>query len=168
MKKILQLFALVGVLFSSSLLYAQDRTVSGNVTSADDGSPIPGANVLILGTTSGAVTDVDGNYKLAVPSDGATLVISFIGYESQEVAIGSRSVIDVSLTTDLTELSEVVVTAVGIEREKRSIGYGIDQIEGEELTKARSEATTNATNVNIATERQGGAELSDRVWWDKQ
>lgn len=133
MKKILQLFALVGVLFSSSLLYAQDRSVSGNVTSSDDGSPIPGANVLIKGTTTGTVTDIDGNYKLTVPTDGTTLVISFIGYGSQEIEVGTRSVIDVSLNTDLTELSEVVVTAVGIEREKRSLGYSVEGMTDDEV-----------------------------------
>ncbi len=133
MKKILQLCALIGVLFSSSYLYAQDRSVSGNVTSSDDGSPIPGANVLIKGTTNGTVTDIDGNYKLTVPVDGTSLVISFIGYSSQEIEVGSRSVIDAALLTDLTELSEVVVTAVGIEREKRSLGYSVEGMTDDEV-----------------------------------
>ena len=157
MKKILQLFALVGVLFSSSLLYAQDRTVSGNVTSADDGSPIPGANVLVKGTTNGTVTDIDGNYKLTVPSDVTTLVISFIGYGSTEVEIGSRAVIDVALETDITELSEVVVTAFGVERETKSLGYAVQEVKAEELVKSQPRSAIQSLQGKVAGVQIGNA-----------
>lgn len=97
--------------------WAQDRTVSGKVTDAESGEGLPGVNVLLKGTSQGVNTDLDGNYKISVPSDGGTLVFTFIGMSNKEVAIGARSVIDVSLDTDIRQLSEVVVTALGIERE---------------------------------------------------
>ncbi|RLD23547.1 MAG: hypothetical protein DRI71_05060, partial [Bacteroidetes bacterium] len=85
------------MLITASMAFAQDRTISGKITSSEDGSAIPGVNVVVKGTTTGAVTDIDGNYKLTVPTDGATLIFSFIGLETQEISIGSRSVIDVSM-----------------------------------------------------------------------
>ncbi|MCZ8353500.1 MAG: TonB-dependent receptor [Cyclobacteriaceae bacterium] len=91
-------------------LYAQERVVSGKVTSADDGSTLPGVNVVLKGTTTGTVTDTDGNYKLSVPESGGTLVFSFVGLTTIEVGIGSRSVVDVQMASDFTQLNEVVVT----------------------------------------------------------
>ena len=100
--------------FMTAIVSAQQRVVSGKVTSEDDGTGLPGVNVLVKGTTNGTITDVDGNYSISV-SDGATLVFSFVGFESQEIAVGSRSSVDVSLSSDIKQLSEVVVTAAGIE-----------------------------------------------------
>ncbi len=157
MKKILQLFALVGVLFTSSFLYAQDRSVSGTVTSADDGSPIPGANVLVKGTTNGTVTDIDGNYKLTIPADAVTLVISFIGYGSTDVEIGTRAVIDVALETDITELSEVVVTAFGVERETKSLGYAVQEVKAEELVKSQPRSAIQSLQGKVAGVQIGNA-----------
>ena len=111
MKKILLLG--LAALLTFSFGFAQDRTLSGKVTSSEDGAPIPGVNVVVKGTTTGAVTDIDGNYKFSVPGDGGILVFSFIGLETQEVEIGSRSVIDVQMSSDLQQLSEVVVTGYG-------------------------------------------------------
>ena len=111
MKKILLLG--LAALLTFSFGFAQDRTLSGKVTSVEDGAPIPGVNVVVKGTTTGAVTDIDGNYKFSVPGDGGILVFSFIGLETQEVEIGSRSVIDVQMSSDLQQLSEVVVTGYG-------------------------------------------------------
>ncbi len=150
MKKILQVFVLVGALLSTTWLQAQDRTVSGNITSSDDGSPIPGANVLIKGTTDGTVTDVDGNYKLTVTGDATTIVISFIGFTSQEVEIGTRSVIDVSMATDLTELSEVIVTAVGIEREAKALGYSVVKVGGDDLQQKSEPDPLRALQGKVA------------------
>lgn len=150
MKKILQLFALASVLLSSTYLFAQDRTVSGTVTSADDGSPIPGANVVLKGTTNGTVTDIDGNYKLTIPSDNATLVVSFIGFGSMEIAVGSRTVIDVALESDITELSEVVVTAIGIEQNKRALGYALQNVDSDEITKSRESNIVNSLAGKVA------------------
>jgi TonB-linked SusC/RagA family outer membrane protein len=147
MRKILLLG--LAFLFGASMAFSQDRTVSGKVTSTEDGSPIPGVNVVVKGTTTGAVTDLDGNYTVSVPTDGGILVFTFIGLVSQEIEVGSRGTIDLSMESDAEQLAEVVVTAVGIEREKRTIGYGIDVIENEELIKSRSTNVVNSLQGKI-------------------
>ena len=147
MKKILLLG--LGLFAAFSLAIAQDRTVTGKVVSTEDGAPIPGVNVVLKGTATGAVTDIDGAYKLTVPAEGGVLQFSFIGLQSQEVEIGTQSVIDVQMTPDVEQLTEVVVTAVGIEREKRSLGYGISQVEGEDLTKSRETNIVNALQGKV-------------------
>src|SRR6476619_4105813 len=93
-------------------VWAQDRVVTGKVSSTEDGVAIPGVNVVLKGTTNGTVTDADGNYKISVPS-GGVLLFSFIGLATQEVAIGERSVLDVQMVSDTQQLSEVVVTGAG-------------------------------------------------------
>ena len=115
------------------ILSAQERSVTGTVRSADDGSPIPGVNVIIKGTTTGTVTDVDGKYQISVPEQGTILVFSYIGLASMEVETGTQSVIDVTLQPDITELSEIVVTAVGIQREARALGYSVESISGDKI-----------------------------------
>jgi TonB-linked SusC/RagA family outer membrane protein len=121
MKKFLLLcFAFV---FAAGVALAQDRVVSGRVTSTEDGSSLPGVNVVLKGTTNGTVTDSDGNYKLNVPASGGSLVFSFIGLQTQEAAIGERTTVDITLGLDVTQLTEVVVTAQGIEREQKAIGF---------------------------------------------
>jgi len=150
-KSLLLCFAL---LLSVSLAFAQDRTVSGKVTSAEDGSSLPGVNIVVKGTTTGAVTDIDGNYKLSVPANGGTLVFSFIGLETQEISIGNRSVIDIAMASDAEQLSEVVVTAIGIEQEKVALGYGVtslgtDDIEGRQESDIARILRGKATGVDI-------------------
>ena len=132
MKKILLLLSVFTFSIANNL-FAQDKVITGKVTSADDGSTMPGVNVVIKGTTNGTVTDIDGNYKLSVPEKGGTLVFSFIGLESQEVEIGNRSVINASMATDIQQLSEVVVTALGIERETRTVTYASQEVDAEQL-----------------------------------
>ncbi|MBX2899747.1 MAG: SusC/RagA family TonB-linked outer membrane protein [Cyclobacteriaceae bacterium] len=120
MRKIL----LFGILFVFVLsAWAQERVVSGKVTSTDDGSALPGVNVVLKGTTNGTVTDSNGSYKLTVPAGGGTLVFSFIGLQGQEVAIGDRTVVDISMAVDVQQLTEVVVTAQGIQREQKALGF---------------------------------------------
>lgn len=136
MKRILLLS--ISFLFVLGTAWAQ-RTVSGKVVSESDNSGIPGVNVVLKGTTTGVTTDLDGNYRLSIPEDGGTLVFSFIGLSTQEVVIGSRSVIDVTMSEDVETLSEVVVTAIGFEREKKALGYAVTSV-GEELISKRPEA----------------------------
>src|SRR5688572_3839092 len=93
--------------------YAQDKTVTGRVTSEEDRSGIPGVSILIKGTTQGTATDEDGNYKLNAPSEDAVLVFSSIGYLQQEITVGMQSVINVVLAPDITQLDEVVVVGYG-------------------------------------------------------
>ena len=140
----------LALLLSASLAFAQDRTVSGKVTSSEDGSALPGVNIVVKGTTTGTVTDIDGNYKLTIPADGGTLVYSFIGLVTQEIEIGTRSVIDIVMASDAEQLSEVVVTAVGIEKNKRALGYSVSNVEADEITQARETNVVNALNAKVA------------------
>ncbi|MBL3656053.1 SusC/RagA family TonB-linked outer membrane protein [Fulvivirga sediminis] len=121
MKNFLLLSFLLLFLFSSNQTWAQQRTVSGKVTSSSDGVALPGVNVVVKGTTTGTVTDIDGNYTLSVPSDGGVLTFSFIGLASREVQIGSRSSINVEMDEDAKQLNEVVVQAYGQQSEKLNI-----------------------------------------------
>ena len=127
---------LVLLLFTASLghVFAQ-RQISGKVTSGDDGSSLPGVNVIIVGTQQGSVTDLEGDYTISV-SDGASLQFSFIGYAEQVIEVRNQSIINISLIPDLTQLQEIVVTALGIEKEKKSIGYSVSEIEGKDITQA--------------------------------
>lgn len=135
MKKFLLLcFSFVFVISA----WAQERVVSGKVTSAEDGSALPGVNVVLKGTTNGTVTDSDGGYRLTIPAGGGTLTFSFIGFASKDEVIGERSVVDVVLGLDVQQLGEVVVTAVGIEREKKSLGYSVASVNSENI-QSRSE-----------------------------
>jgi TonB-dependent starch-binding outer membrane protein SusC len=125
-----KLLAFIGFVFLGFQTIAQS-TVSGKVISQDDGSPIPGVSIAIKNTTTGTFTDADGNYSIAAPSDG-TLVFSFIGYISQEVLIGGRSSINVSMLTDITTLQEVVVVGYGTQT-KREITGSIAKVDGSKI-----------------------------------
>jgi len=135
MNKFLRISITLMVLLLFHYSYAQETTVTGKVTASEDGSPIPGVNVFLQGTTTGTVTDFDGNYRIEVPSGGGVLVFRFIGLTTVEEDIGSRSVIDVAMGYESTQLSEVVVTAVGIERESRALGYSVEQVSNEEVSQ---------------------------------
>jgi TonB-linked SusC/RagA family outer membrane protein len=113
MTKTLRFRIVFVLMLFSGALWAQTRTVSGKVTMADDGSAAPGVNVVLKGTTNGTTTDGDGNYKLSLPNEGGTLVFSFIGLATQEVIVGDRTIVDVSMTSDTKQLSEVVVVGYG-------------------------------------------------------
>lgn len=115
------------------------RTVSGTVTSQEDGSGIPGVNVVLKGTTTGTTTDLDGNYRLSVPEEGGTLQFSFIGLEPQELEIGARSVIDVKMASDVKQLTEVVVTGFGIERAPNEITYQTEKVDSELLMQGQQQ-----------------------------
>jgi TonB-linked SusC/RagA family outer membrane protein len=150
MKTTLRLLVLLVATVSSGYVLAQERSVSGRITSATEGSGIPGANVLIKGTTTGAVTDFDGNYTLTVPQAGGTLVITFIGYETQEVEIGSRAIIDIALSDDVQQLSEIVVTAFGVEKERKALGYSVEEVGSAELTKTQTRSAMQAMQGKVA------------------
>ncbi len=128
MKKNLLMSFLV-TMFICASTFAQDRKVSGKVTSAEDGSGLPGVSVQVKGSTKGTTTDATGSYSLPVSSTGGTLKFTFVGFASKEVVIGSQSTIDVGLANDIQQLSEVVVTAQGIVREKRALGYSVTSLD---------------------------------------
>jgi len=117
----------------TSLSFAQQITVSGKVTSADDGSPIPGVNVLEKGTNNGSVTDANGEFKIGV-SSSATLTFSFVGYKTQEIAVGTQSSISVVLEVDVTSLSEVVVVGYGT-REKKDVTGAVAAISNKDFNR---------------------------------
>jgi TonB-linked SusC/RagA family outer membrane protein len=108
--------------------------VSGTVTDAASGEPLPGVSVLAKGTQAGTSTEGDGTYNLDVPSEADSLVFSFVGYEDETVAIAGRSTIDVALRPEVVAQDEVVVTALGIERQERSLGYAVSEVSGEEVS----------------------------------
>ena len=120
-----------------SVAFAQDKTISGKVTSSDDGSPLPGVSVLIKGSTKGVTTDADGIYKISAPAN-ATLNFSFIGFTAQSVAIANRTIIDLQLKSDAAAFNEVVVTAQGIRKNVREIGYAYSKVNTEDITVGRS------------------------------
>ena len=122
-------------------LLAQDIAVTGRITSSDDGSALPGVSVVIKGTTRGTTTDANGDYRINAGS-GATLTYSFVGFKSQDIAIGNRTAINVVLTADASTLNEVVVTGFGIKRNEREIGTSV--------TKINNALITQAAPVNIA------------------
>jgi len=135
MRKILLLFfAFCGFLLTAS---GQQKSISGTVTGAEDGQPVIGCTVQLKGSATGTTTDVNGKYTLSVPQEAAILVFSYVGMKTQEVEIGGRSSVNVVLESEITSLNEVVVTALGVSREKKSLGYSVQQIGGEELNTAR-------------------------------
>jgi iron complex outermembrane receptor protein len=115
---------------------AQERAITGTVTGSDDGLTLPGVSIQIKGTTLGTVTDVNGIYVLPVSGQGTVLIFSFVGYSSLEVAVGNQQVIDVELSPEARRLEEVVVTALGVKREKREIGYSSEKINTDEVLRA--------------------------------
>lgn len=133
MKRILLLSMAFSFVFALSA-WAQ-RTVSGKVTD-DKGEGLPGVNVVIKGTTTGVTTDLDGNYQISVPSDDAVLVFTSVGMATQEMAVGSRSVMDVGMAVDVTELSEVVVTALGFTENRNRIASSSAQVGGADMKQS--------------------------------
>jgi len=138
------------MLFLSMVSFAQQRTITGNITSIEDGLPLPGVNVIVQGTSTGAISDVDGNYSIDIPGGEVTLQFSYIGYEIQAIEVGTSTVIDVVLSPSLIGLEEVVVTSLGIAREKKALGYAVTELEGEEFTEARELNIANALTGKVA------------------
>ncbi|MFP4293662.1 MAG: SusC/RagA family TonB-linked outer membrane protein [Cyclobacteriaceae bacterium] len=150
MKKILlTCFMLVFVLHA----WAQERTVTGKVTDADTGEGLPAVNVLLEGTTTGVVTDLDGNYRISVPSDGGTLIFSFIGMLNKTEAIGNRSVVNVSMVADARQLEEVLVVAYGQTTKEAFTGSAsvvdAEQLARRNVTSPISAIEGNATGVQF-------------------
>ena len=144
-----RLLVLLMLTASVSYVWAQ-RQVSGKVSDADEGSSLPGVNVLVKGTTIGTVTDIDGNYTITVSGDNPVLTFSSIGYATQDVAVGNRSTIDLSLNPDVQQLSEVVVTALGVERDEKSLSYSVEEVAGESFQEAREINLANSLAGKVA------------------
>lgn len=129
--------------------FSQNQTITGKVTSSEDGSAIPGASVTIKGTTKGANTNADGKYSIVAPQ-GATLVFSFVGMESQQIKVGTSTVIDVVLNGVASQLNEVVVTAFNISKDKKTLGYATQQVSGDEIAETQRENFLTALQSRVA------------------
>ena len=144
-------FALLLTVLAISLqsLWAQTGEISGVVTSADDGSTIPGVSVSVKGTTVGTITDIDGKYSLNVPNDAKTLVFSFVGMQTQEVPVKGNT-INVVMKSETVGINEVVVTALGIKKSEKSVGYASTTVNSEELLKERNTNVTSSLSGKVA------------------
>lgn len=132
--------------FSSLVEMAQ---VSGKVVD-EDGNGFPGVNILVKGTATGSVTDINGNYSINVPENGTILVFSFVGYSTQEVSILNQTVVNLTLLLDESDLQEVIVTALGIEKSAKSLGYATSNVKSDELTINRTPNLMNSLVGKIA------------------
>lgn len=141
-KYLLILLMFLGI---ASFAVAQ-RTISGMVSSSD-GEPLVGASIVVKGTSVGALTDVDGKFSLAVPKDAQTLVFSFVGYQSQEIPVGTTNDFSIKLAT--SQLDEVVVTAQGIRKNQREIGYSYSKVNTDDITVGRSPQLAQALSGKV-------------------
>lgn len=135
-------------LIAIGVAWAQ-QSVSGRVVSKTEGDPLPGVAIKVKGTGTGTVTDIDGQYRIDVPTN-ATLIFSFVGYNNQEIPVQGRSVIDVQLAEDVETLSEVVVTALGIERSKNELTYAAQKVEGSAVNQQRDANFVNSLSGRVA------------------
>ncbi len=152
------LIAILAVFQFASLL-AQQSSVSGLVTGSDSGEPLFGVNVLIKGTNRGTITNSDGTYQIDV-APGEVLVFSSVGFETKEISYTGQSTLDVTLVEDLESLDEVVVTSFGIEQEKKSLGYAVQEIGSEEITKTKQQNLVSALQgqaAGVQVTNSGGA-----------
>ncbi len=150
------------LLFTISFLFvfmigikAQQHTITGQITSNEDNFGLPGVSIVIKGTTTGTVTDIEGNYSLSGVSDNDTLHISYVGYASKDVAVGNQKVINVVLQVSASELGEVVVTALGVKRQQREIGYSTQKMDVAVVAQSNTPNVLDAiagrsAGVNIA------------------
>lgn len=138
-------FLLLPFVFCSIFsLQAQIVQITGTVTSAEDGSTIPGASVVVQGTTIGTVTDFGGNYVLQVPAGATALTFSYVGFGTQTIPIEGRTVINVSMSVDALAIEELVVTALGVTRERRALGYNVQEVSSEAIARAGTDDIVKA------------------------
>ncbi|MEA4935594.1 MAG: SusC/RagA family TonB-linked outer membrane protein [Paludibacter sp.] len=147
----IMLIALLSV-FTVSMVVAQSAyVVQGSVIEASDKSPLPGVNVIIKGTNQGVVTDISGHFTIRITKQGkTTLVFSMVGYESKEVEVSQGTTLNITLNETSTMINEVVVTALGINRESKSLGYARQSVEVESMTQTRSANLTNMLAGKVA------------------
>jgi TonB-linked SusC/RagA family outer membrane protein len=141
---------LCGLLGINSSLSAQNSKVSGQVIDAQTQKPLPGVNILVVGTSTGAATNSDGDYSLTVPSMQDTLRFTFIGYETQRIPINGQHTINVTLQPTTITGNQLVVTALGVKKESKSLGYSTQEVENKSLVKAHEPNLTNALSGKVA------------------
>jgi len=144
----IKLYNIIFLLIISSGLYAQ-ITITGNIISAEDNYPLPGATILVKGSTIGTITDIDGNYSIQVEDPNAILVFSFVGLASKEELINGRKIINVALKQETLQVEEVVVTAIGIKRSEKSLGYSSAKVDAEEISKSGTSSVMNSLQGKV-------------------
>ena len=145
-KKILQMLFLLAVFTTSALA---QKTVTGVVTD-DLGEALPGVTVMIAGTSTGTVTNLSGAFSIEVPDENSILKFSFIGMEAQEVIVGSQTVMNITLATSSLQMDEVIITALGISRDKKSLGYSIADVKGEDLNNTPQDNVLTSLSGKVA------------------
>lgn len=148
MKK-LAIFIVCLLMFGFQSLIAQTIQVTGKVSDKENGGPLPGASVVVKGTTIGTATNFSGDYSLNVPSDGI-LVFSSIGMKTQEIAVNGKSIINTDLELDTEVLDEVIVTALGISREKKSLGYAVQEVSGDDVNVVNTDNFVNSLSGKVS------------------
>ncbi|MCW5914279.1 MAG: SusC/RagA family TonB-linked outer membrane protein [Chitinophagaceae bacterium] len=148
-QKTKQLVFTLSLLFFSFALVAQQRTVKGKVMD-ESGAPLANVSYVVKGTPTGGMTDADGNFSVAVTGNNTVLVFSSVGYQSQEVAVGTSSDLTVSLRSQAAGLQEVVVTALGIKKQKASLGYAVQEVSGGVIAAANETNMTNALSGKVS------------------
>ncbi len=138
------------LLLVNTLIYAQQRTITGTVYSSDDGSTLYGVSVYVSGTTIGTITDDNGQYSLDIPQESDSLAFSFLGMIPQVIKIGTSSTYDVTMESDILSFDEVVVTALGIEKKSKGLTYATQKIDGKDLTTVKSTNMINSLSGKTA------------------
>ena len=121
----------------------QDKKVVKGTILDEMGEPIPGANIVVKGTTAGTISNSDGFFSLALPNQDATLIISFIGYKNVVIQVGEKSDLRITMEPEAEQLNEVVVTALGIKREKKALGYAMQEVKTDALIENKSISVAN-------------------------
>ncbi len=161
-----KLYLTLCILLSAFAMIAQDRTVSGTIVDSE-GQPLPGVNVLIQNTSLGTVSDIDGKFSINVSDNQTVLVFSYVGFQTKEITVGSKNSFNVEMALDVTSLNEVVVTAFGLEKEKKALGYSATEINNKEFVRAREQNFVNSLSGKVAgvqiTQASSGLGSSSKV-----
>lgn len=131
-------------------VFAQESVVKGTVLDAELQQPLPGATILLKGSTQGQVTDFDGRFSITVPSGKSVLVVSYVGFQTKEIEVGNSTDITIELLVESNSLDEVVVTALGIKKETKALGYAVQEVKGETMVKAREPNVVNSLTGKVA------------------
>lgn len=148
MRKLHTIFLLL--LLSTSITYAQKKNISGQVVDKDNGQPLPGATIVIAGSTSGTFSDNQGKFSIQSSSNDDKLVISFIGYVKQEIVIGSQTEFTIQLQLESNQIEDLIVTAIGIKSEKKSLGYAAQEVKGSDITSVQQANIVNSLSSKVA------------------
>jgi len=148
----------------SNITNAQTGTISGKVTSSEDGANIPGVTVQVKGTVLGTVTDIDGNYSIEVKPDFKVIIFQYLGMSTQEIEINGQTIIDVSMIRDVLLMEEIVVTAIGIPKEQKALGYTVQDVSSEQIAESGNtdmisslQGRVAGVQVNSSSGAAGGA-----------